>query len=118
MSEELKPCPFCGGKAELTKFDDDSWDVVCDNENCNRVVMTTLTHTKERAIELWNNRPFPWHTGTPIEEGLYICKVSVKGADPWYILRWEKGRWGLQHLKVTNFYLKNRYVKKWQKLED
>ncbi len=57
MSEKLKLCPFCGGEAELRKYPDDSWDVTCKNKNCNRVVMTAITQTKERAIELWNKRP-------------------------------------------------------------
>ena len=47
---ELKPCPFCGGKAEMksyTRF----W-VACDD--C--LSETSTYSTKEEAIEAWNRR--------------------------------------------------------------
>ena len=51
MEHTLKPCPFCGGKAEVNEFNDFIWIYcsVCESE-------TTLFVTLEQAIEAWNRR--------------------------------------------------------------
>ena len=60
--DELKPCPFCGGKAELyeseaynlkteTKEKDIRWFVMC--EQCTALTCGAL---KKKAIETWNRR--------------------------------------------------------------
>ena len=46
---ELKPCPFCGGKAVIFKY---FWSVRC--EDC--LVETSIFETKEEATEAWNRR--------------------------------------------------------------
>lgn len=69
---ELKRCPFCGGEATLVEglYNDRLFSYVsCDNDNCN--AKTGRCDTNDEAITRWNNRPNPWHTGTPTEEGLY-----------------------------------------------
>ena len=59
---ELKPCPFCGGKAELyeseaynlkteTKEKNIRWFVMC--EQCTALTCGAL---KGKAIEAWNRR--------------------------------------------------------------
>ena len=53
---ELKPCPFCGGKATITKSVD-----VCNNKfysvKCFRCgVLTTFRDRQYNAIEAWNRR--------------------------------------------------------------
>lgn len=52
---KLKPCPFCGGKAELLIVPSDpssKWVVVCKNKCCNQ-----FPHdSEEEAVEAWNNR--------------------------------------------------------------
>ena len=57
MSEiKLKPCPFCGGEAELGTFStnsDDKFLVEC--SNCG--VATLLYYDTEKATEAWNRRP-------------------------------------------------------------
>ena len=68
---ELKPCPFCGGEAKF--IDDDYSYVIC--TNCKIHPYRRISNLE--AIEAWNNRPNPWHTGKPTEEGLFyavICK--------------------------------------------
>ena len=57
MSEELKPCPFCGNKAELfcTKGTED-WAVVCQHPECGCNARILYCDTKEEAIEQWNRR--------------------------------------------------------------
>lgn len=52
---ELKPCPFCGGEAEVVK-NPDFVDVSCKNINC-RGYACCLHHKKKKdAIEAWNRR--------------------------------------------------------------
>lgn len=69
MSEELKPCPFCGGEAELKShhFDDDGltlWFVRCktrpydvdEGDACYTADSFITFRDKEAAIEAWNRR--------------------------------------------------------------
>lgn len=54
MSEiELKPCPFCGGKARLVK-DVVAYKVFCIRLNCD--AQYGWCATKEAAIQGWNRR--------------------------------------------------------------
>lgn len=58
---ELKPCPFCGGKAELIKIPvspyPDKYYVRCSNQNdCKVAAHTYMGGTAEEAIEDWNRR--------------------------------------------------------------
>lgn len=83
---ELKPCPFCGGKAEIerslpTGFDGEEWYYIyCSRAkesrgnkcHANPVISKAGENAKERVIEAWNTRPNPWHTGTPTDEGWYL----------------------------------------------
>ena len=62
---ELKPCPFCGGKAELRTYqayrEGKSWTV-----RCKKMCVVTCGHRDEKgrwrptlkkeAIEIWNRR--------------------------------------------------------------
>ena len=55
---DLKPCPFCGGEAELTFNGNDYvlWRYVeCCNPECN-VQTQQKTQSKEQAICAWNQR--------------------------------------------------------------
>ena len=62
MSDKLKPCPFCGGKAILSEDKrTDVYSVFC-NE-C--YTETSLQCTEQEAIEAWNRRVEP--TFTPDE---------------------------------------------------
>ncbi len=62
MIEELKPCPFCGGKAKLYPcrkpngnglFRDYLYTVVCSNDNCHG---KPSYETREEAVKAWNKR--------------------------------------------------------------
>lgn len=57
---ELKPCPFCGGKAKLRiaseiwrdgKVEIGGWKAYC--ENCG---IETALENREKAVEKWNRR--------------------------------------------------------------
>lgn len=59
MTEELKPCPFCGGKAKIVNIGD------CDGSDFYMIVCTKCTtstsfgfksRTKLDVIKAWNRR--------------------------------------------------------------
>ena len=54
-TEELKPCPFCGGEAELRKhgIHIERWYVRCKRNGCN---YTYNDDEKPLAIKAWNTR--------------------------------------------------------------
>lgn len=60
MSEKLKPCPFCGGEAEMQpwkynwKLDGFIYDIVCLHCGCS--FKASYCETKEEAIAKWNAR--------------------------------------------------------------
>lgn len=50
---ELKPCPFCGGAAQLNNtVDENDFYVSCDVCEIQQVG----EHTMEEAVRLWNTR--------------------------------------------------------------
>ncbi len=61
MSDELEPCPFCGGHAIIDGCDDTLWIVIC--KECNASI--GYKETEREAIEEWNRRVQP--TFTPDE---------------------------------------------------
>lgn len=55
MTEQLKPCPFCGEYANLLKgssFSNDYWFVEC--ARC--LARTREVNSPDDAIRLWNKR--------------------------------------------------------------
>ena len=67
-SEELKPCPFCGGKAKrVTLQDEENFGgdvIVCINcDACSRVVFGE----KEGLNEAWNARTLAASTGQEVK---------------------------------------------------
>ena len=79
MNEQLKPCPFCGGKAILQRVYSgystgpttikDIWEITCENGCCktNKYTDNIYHDTNgeivaeangaQQAIEIWNKRP-------------------------------------------------------------
>jgi Lar family restriction alleviation protein len=55
MNEDLKPCPFCGGKAKFGYFNS-KWYVKC--EKCD-MELPHLYYEKEEATSKWNRRNYP-----------------------------------------------------------
>ena len=59
-SPQLKPCPFCGGRANLFHVPLSSGSVVhevdCENDDCRVSVCTQAYDTPEEAAAAWNRR--------------------------------------------------------------
>lgn len=58
MTDELKPCPFCGGKAKSWVTVDDFWcsgRAGCVNEDCGVNPVARGTNEKS-AVKIWNAR--------------------------------------------------------------
>ena len=55
---------------------------------------------------------FPWHTGTPTEEGLYLTVIKIDDGDGRYCYAYEpvffKDFWGFRHIE--------RPIVAWQKI--
>lgn len=63
MTEQLKPCPFCGSPVRLTTLYGDFMESYpgmfqCTNPDCGaRVIFPmTMNWTKEKEKDLWNGR--------------------------------------------------------------
>lgn len=62
MSEELKPCPFCGGEAHLKSFAGfygHTYSVGCPDSGCMGFEILAVYKTKEDAAAAWNRRVEP-----------------------------------------------------------
>ena len=65
QAQELKPCPFCGGKAEIVAVDPPDADrsyhehgflAQCVDDNCDVCVVAGPCETAAEVAEQWNNR--------------------------------------------------------------
>jgi len=54
MAEELKACPFCGGKAETVQFTRKRWTVECLADGCGAGIISQ--GDMQTAIAAWNTR--------------------------------------------------------------
>lgn len=57
MSEELLPCPFCGGEAIDSEIEPGNWRIGCNNVQCRGDWFASKFYpTKAAAITAWNTR--------------------------------------------------------------
>lgn len=56
MATELKPCPFCGGEAELSVSEDGYANVSCKKPLCRGWACCWNYNRKKEAITAWNRR--------------------------------------------------------------
>lgn len=91
---ELKKCPFCGSTNVTIKEEWDSFSCVHYTVKCQQCLVEksvnadltkSVEYNEQKAIEAWNKRPNPWHTGTPTEEGNYIAHLRIKSRDGKFI---------------------------------
>ena len=110
MRDKLKPCPFCGGEAGLAIVK--LWNHVYCN-SCH--ARTTMYSSEEQAIDAWNTRANPWHTGTPTEKGWYLLALTTKvfNDKPFCVAYMDGHHW----LGINDFYIFVDDVVAWQKIE-
>ncbi len=58
MSDQLKPCPFCGGKAELWRAHAERTAWIACMSKCS-VLVSNEHKTDAEAIAAWNHREIP-----------------------------------------------------------
>ncbi|KVN92568.1 Lar family restriction alleviation protein [Burkholderia ubonensis] len=79
MSHDLKPCPFCGGKAIALGG---GRHINCGNEHCNMTSVWAKAETREQAAECWNTRADvapPWTNVAdqqPASPGWYLVMLA------------------------------------------
>lgn len=76
MADDLKTCPFCGGKAFLSSTRPNG--VWCENVGC--AVMNGKTRTK--AIAAWNRRPSSSALEREVVKGLTWMATKYNSACP------------------------------------
>ena len=54
--EKLKPCPFCGGEAEVRKFTETKFFVQCFFVQCKSCLIGTTFKSEHEAVKVWNRR--------------------------------------------------------------
>ena len=85
---ELKPCPFCGGEAELHEYDNQFSEVVyiisCSKCNCKM----ELNHNS-RLVDIWNTRT---QSQCELYDELYKAALGLShGID------WNNGTQAIEH---------------------
>lgn len=82
MSDELKPCPFCGAHAKIEMLFDDFYIEIFEGR-----ATRAIYATKQEAIEAWNKRVEP--TFTPDE--LDVIRKALEAYAPKSRKQWELG---------------------------
>lgn len=92
MSEELKPCPFCGKQPKIEpknpeRDGDDFTRIVCSRKEGHDAFASTTMYGenhKERAIQTWNTRTDDQYKQALIEarDSLETTKSYLKGVLP------------------------------------
>ena len=106
---ELEPCPYCGGEA---KYHDSSCvEEICEYVSCLKCnAQSPLMYRKGEAVEWWNRRPSPWHTGKPSENGWYLLECEIGNSENTYFTtdHWDDS---------AGYWTVNRVIR-WQRIDE
>ena len=60
QTNELKPCPFCGGKAELMQWKTQEWDERRELQEviCTQCYARSNPYMPPEAVKHWNRRAY------------------------------------------------------------
>lgn len=120
-----KQCPKCGRYPKFTIMGKGNrnnrrleYGMLCSNSECSWSYFSIMYESRDKAIAEWNKKVMrhqesktntPWHTGTPTEEGWYLCAYGDNFfcANYWYKngIGWRE-RWGgilLAWQKITPY---------------
>jgi len=85
MTDELKPCPFCGGEAAC--IEETAWVIGCFNGQC-AAAPSVWEPSKEMAIAAWNTRADL--AATPLDDPRVFGLVKKARA---VVDRWDSPLW-------------------------
>ena len=82
-TDELKPCPFCGGKALIWGSPMGGYIFGCDNIECFTSLNKSCTDTHDEAVDQWNTRtPTPAPSSEP-DVQILTMKLSGGREEHW-----------------------------------
>ena len=59
MTDQLKPCAYCGSKAEYSDNKSENYGFDCPGVECTSCFVRNFKETKDQAIAAWNTRHIP-----------------------------------------------------------
>ena len=79
VNQKTKPCPYCGGNGEVTRYSEKEWLVACrNNMECKLLPATPVVQTAEEAVSIWNDR---WDSDKALElcgKALELCDKALE----------------------------------------
>ena len=115
---KLKPCPFCGGEAEMDAL------VACGEDgtkyviSCPKCEISVSSYLEDNAYNIWNTRADGWHTGEPTEEGYYLVhlkKYYYKDTVGYIVAKWERNWW--RTINIGSYWNLGEEIDAWQRIE-
>lgn len=90
MTEDLKPCPFCGSPATLYEFGDchPRYVVYCDNDHCMFSGELLAIYKENIAVEKWNTRVEPNELPEWLKNTIETEIDELVGTDFYDALKW------------------------------